>query len=52
MNPVHDDQFSHARTATEYFFTYVKENPLAEKKRVAEDTRMVRDYRTGQLVKR
>lgn len=46
--PVHD-QFSHSRTATEYFFTYVKENPLAEKKKVIDD-RPRRDYATGKLV--
>lgn len=49
--PVHD-WTSHWRTALEYLVTFLCENPLAEKRRVAEDTRMVRDYRTGQLVKR
>lgn len=49
MNPVHDDQFSDDRTASEYFFTYVKENPLAEKKKIVDD-RPRRDYRTWALI--
>jgi hypothetical protein len=46
--PVHN-WTSHARTALEYFVTYILENPLLEKKRVAEDTRPMRDMVTGRL---
>jgi len=49
--PVHD-WTSHARTALEYFVTYFLENPLIEKKRIIEDTRLIRDYRCGTLSKR
>jgi hypothetical protein len=47
--PVHD-QWSHLRTATEYFFQFVKENPLVNKERVAKDTRPTRDMVTGKLI--
>ena len=47
--PIHDWS-SHSRTALEYLFTFLKENPLAEKKRVAEDIRPRRDYLSGKLV--
>ena len=43
--PVHN-RTSHYRTALEYFVMYVIENPLAERKRVAEDVRPRRDYHT------
>jgi len=46
--PVHN-WTSHARTALEYFATYILENPLLEKKRVAEDTRPVRDMVSWRL---
>lgn len=49
--PVHD-WTSHARTALEYFVTYMCENPIHEKKRVVEDVRFQRDYRTGALIKK
>ncbi len=47
-SPIHD-WTSHARTALEYMFTFFKENPLTEKKKVAEDTRPRRNYLTGLL---
>jgi hypothetical protein len=47
--PVHD-WTSHARTALEYLMTYICENPLVKKPRVAEDTRPMRNYTTGQLM--
>ena len=43
--PIHD-WTSHFRTALEYFMTYTKENPLIEKKRVADDIRPKRNYLT------
>ena len=43
--PIHD-WTSHARTALEYLFQYVKENPLVAKERVVQDTRPTRDYVT------
>ena len=46
--PVHN-WTSHYRTAFEYFVTYILENPIAEKKRVLEDTRVMRNKLTGQL---
>lgn len=46
--PVHDWS-SHFRTALEYFMTYVKENPLITKEKVAVDTRPKRNYLTGSL---
>lgn len=46
--PVHN-WTSHYRTAFEYFVTYILENPIVQKKRVLEDTRMRRDKVTGKL---
>lgn len=46
--PVHD-WTSHYRTALEYGITYMLENPLVSTKKVAEDTRPVRNYITGEL---
>lgn len=43
--PIHD-WTSHSRTALEFFMTYTKENPLVEKKRVADDIRPKRNYLT------
>lgn len=46
--PVHDFT-SHARTSLEYLVTYILENPLIDKKRVADDIRPKRNYLTGAL---
>lgn len=46
--PIHD-WTSHFRTALEYFFQFTKENPLIDKKRVADDIRPKRNYLTGAL---
>lgn len=43
--PVHN-QTSHARTALEYFVTYMCENPSIKKPKVAEDTRPMRNMTT------
>lgn len=47
--PIHDFT-SHARTALEYLVTYLLENPLVNKERIAIDTRPKRDFLTGKLV--
>ena len=49
--PVHN-QFSHFRTALEYWVTYMLENPIIKKDRVVEDKRPVRDMRTWKLIYR
>ncbi len=46
--PIHD-WTSHFRTSLEYFFQFTKENPLIDKKRVADDIRPKRNYLTGAL---
>jgi hypothetical protein len=47
--PVHN-WTSHYRTALEYLATYLCENPMVEKKRIAVDTRPMKDKRTGQMI--
>jgi len=47
--PVHDFT-SHARTALEYLATYLCENPIINKPKVAIDTRPTRDMVTGRLI--
>ena len=49
MLPIHN-QTSHARTALEYFVTYMCENPIVQEKRILEDTRPKRDYATWRLI--
>lgn len=46
--PVHN-RTSHYRTALEYFVTYIHENPIAEKKKIIEDTRVRRNRLTWKL---
>ena len=49
--PVHN-QFSHYRTALEYMVNYYLENQIPNKKRIAEDTRLVRNMITWKLTLR